>query len=190
MKLTPVIAHLREHCPRFETRVAGAARFEILPEATALGVPCAFVVPLTDDPDDPDADNGVGQALAESFAVFVAVSNAQDERGQASSDEMHDVRAELWAALLGWRPTTAYGLIRYEGSALVSLDRARMWTRFEFAADTAIGPEDGWQQRAQAQLPTFQGVDIRVDVADPIANPRPGPDGRIEFGSSINLPTE
>jgi hypothetical protein len=33
MNLTAVIEHLRERVPLFERRVAGAARFSVLPEA-------------------------------------------------------------------------------------------------------------------------------------------------------------
>ena len=186
MKLIPIIAHLRARCPTFANRIAGAAEYQVLPASTALAVPCAFVVPLDDNPEDNAAENSVSQLLSDGFAVIVALDNRLDERGQAASDVHHDVRAELWKALLGWSPGGDYGPVRYEGGSLIELDRARLWYQFEFSSEFQIGPEDGYQQDALEALPRFEGATIKVDVIDPIADPAPGPDGRIEFEARIN----
>lgn len=181
-----IIAHLRARCPTFAQRVAGAAEYAAARESTALAVPFAFVIPVDDEPEPNAAENGISQRLVETFGVVVAVSNATDERGQASAKAIHQVRAELWAALLGWRPTPQHGLIAYEGGNLLGLDRARMWWQFEFSTDFYIDDSDGWLQAQQQALPRFEGADIKVDVIDPIAQPRPGPDGRTEFEAQVN----
>lgn len=183
MDLETVIAALRTRCPTFSTRIAGAAQFKILPESAALAVPCAFAIPLDDNPGESLAMNSVRQTLTDSFAVIVAVSNVADERGQGAADQIHSLRAELWAALLGWRPADRYDGIAYEGGSLLAIDRARLWYQFEFGAPMEIAPEDGWQEIELAALPHFDGANINIDVIDPMADPNlayPGPDGRIE----------
>lgn len=195
MQLEPIISALRTRCPSFGNRIAGAAQFKLLPENAALAVPCAFVIPLDDSPQESRAQNSVRQALTDSFAVVVAVSNVADEKGQIGAQSTHSLRAEVWAALLGWRPDLRYDGINYEGGHLLSLDRARLWYQFEFGALMEIEPSDGYQETELATLPHFDGGTINVDVIDPMADPNvqyPGPDQRIEaklvIPKSGNLP--
>lgn len=189
MNLDTVIAHLRTYCPSFVGRVAGAARFKRMDETVNLPVPAAYVIPLDDNPGDRMSLNDVRQPLVESFAVIVAISNATDERGQASVNTAHDsIRAELWKALLGWQPdnlgsASRYRGIEYQGGNLLDLDRSRLWYQYDFGAEMEITPEDGWQGIELAALPHFDGLTVNVDDIDPAADPNvsyPGPDGRIE----------
>ena len=181
-----IIAHLRARCPSFAGRIAGAADYAALRESTALQVPCAFVIPVDDNPGPNTTQNGVHQVMVEAFGVVVALSNVADERGQGSYRTVHQIRAELWAALLAWKPSDEYGLVEYQGGNLLGLDRARLWWQFEFATDFHITDEDGWLLAQQNALPHFEGADIKADFIDPIADPRPGPDGRIELEAQIN----
>lgn len=185
MKLTPVIAHLRANCPTFAGRVAGAAQYATSKSATALRAPCAFVIPLDDAPESNGSKVGVRQQISESFGVVVAVSNEADEKGQAAVDQIHDLRSELWAALLNWPPADGYDGLDYQSGALIDLDRHRLWWQFEFGARTEIDSSDGYQP----DRPHFEGVTVSVDVIDPAADPNlsyPGPDGRIEVEVRID----
>lgn len=133
------------------------------------------------------ATTSVRVPMDETFAVIVALDNRLDERGQASGKGVHAIRAELWAALLGWRPEDRYDGVVYEGGNLMTIDRARLWWRFEFSAYMELGPEDGFQEGALAALPHFDGVNLNVDMIAPAADPNlqsPGPDGRIEHRAS------
>jgi hypothetical protein len=189
MQLEPIIAALRTRCPTFGNRIAGAAQFKLLPENASLAVPCAFVIPLDDSPQESRAQNSVRQALTDSFALIVAVSNIADEKGQGSAQSIHSLRTQVWAALLGWRPDLRYDGITYEGGHLLTLDRARLWYQFEFGALMEIEPSDAWQETELADLPHFDGGTISIDAIDPMADPNvryPGPDGRIEV--MLNLP--
>lgn len=192
MKLNLIIEQLRAYCPSFVgapgqlPRVAGAVEFSIVPESTALPVPCAFVLPLDDNPGASKAMNAVRQELVEGFAIVVALDNKSDERGQASGTALHDIRAELWKALLGWQPEPDYNGVVYEGGNLERIDRSRLWYRFEFSAQMEIGPSDGWEEGALQALPKLNEVRVKLDVIDPIVdrNIKPdgvGPDGRTEF---------
>ena len=122
MELEPIIAALRTRCPIFGGRVAGAAQFNLLPENAALEVPCAFVIPLDDDPQENISMNGVSQVLKDSFAVVIAVNNKLDERGQSSVSNVHAIRLLLWKSLLGWEPAEEYDGIVYEGGQVMRLD--------------------------------------------------------------------
>ena len=183
MQIETIIAALRARCATLGANVAGAAEFKHLDEATNLPLPCAFVIPLDDSPQESRSQNDVLQPLTDSFAVIVAVSNAADEKGQGGTAGIHAMRAELWKALLGWQPAARYNGIAYEGGSLLKVDRARLWYQFEFGAQMEINAEDGWQGDALAALAHFDGATIRVDVISPQADPNvqyPGPDGRIE----------
>ena len=203
MQLEIIVAALRARCPTFGTHVAGAAQFKLLPENVALAVPCAFVVPLDDSPQESRAQNSVRQELTDSFAVIVALSNVADEKGQGAARSVDSMRAELWAALLGWRPvaagvdssTSRYDGITYQGGNILALDRARLWYQFEFGALMEIEPADGWQGIELAALPHFDSATINIDTIDP-HDPNlgsTGPDGHIDEVLRIpktgNLPT-
>lgn len=190
-----IIQALRLRCPLFSGRVAGAAQFKALQEGAALQVPCAFVVPLDESPQDNQSQNGLRQRMKESFAVIVAISNVQDERGQSAAHGRRQIRNQLWKALLGWQPSEDHDAIEYEGGSLLTLDRARMWYQFEFGAYMEIGPEDGYQETYLNALPHYDGATIKVDVIDPVFDPNiaaTGPDSRIEAQITVpktgNLP--
>jgi len=120
----------------FSNRVAGAAQFKLLPETAALPTPCAFVIPLDDNPGDRQSENALRQDITDGFAVVVALSNQSDEKGQGSANNVRQVRRLLWSALLGWEPGTEYEAIQYDGGQILQLDRARIWYQFEF-----LGPD-------------------------------------------------
>lgn len=186
MQLEPIIAALRTRCPVFANRVAGAAQFKLLPESTQLPVPCAYVIPLDDNPQESMSMNSVRQALKDSFAVVVAVSNTTDEKGQSAASQIHNRRGELWAALLGWRPDLRYDGITYEGGQALAMDRARLWYQFEFGALMEIEDSDGWQEIELEQLPHLDGVTLKIDALDPADPNRANPlDGRYEAGALI-----
>lgn len=189
MKLATIIAQLRAHCPTFENRVGGAAEFAAARTSTALAVPCAFVIPLDDNPERNTHANGLRQELIEAFGVAVAVSNELDEKGQGAVDKVDDLRTEIWAALLNWPPGENYDGLQYQAGTLVQIDRSRLWWQFEFGARTEITEEDGYTPAH----PHFEGMTVNVDQIDPAADRNvqyPGPDGRIETELRINdLPT-
>lgn len=169
MNLNLVIAQLKAHCPIFAGMVSGSARFKRLDENTTMTVPAAFVIPLDDNPGERMSLNDVRQPLLESFAVIVALSNTPDERGQAAVSSAHDtVRAQIWAALLGWQPDnlhdqSRYRGIEYQGGNLLDLDRARLWYQFDFGAYMEIQPSDGWQAPELAAYPHFDNVYVTVN---------------------------
>ncbi|RJG06250.1 hypothetical protein D3870_09715 [Noviherbaspirillum cavernae] len=180
MNLSLIIAQLRARVPEFGNRVGGAANFKILPEAANFHAPAAYVIPMDESPERNQSGNGYRQRVQEGFGVIVVVSNVADERGQSALLSVHDMRALLFRALLGFRPAEEYDAIEYDGGNLLHMDRARLYFQFEFVVDYEIGEDDTWLAVRDSELPDWQGLDIEVDVAEP--------DGQIEAKTSINFP--
>lgn len=192
MQIDLVITQLRAYAPVFSGRVVGSALWAGMADTVNLVTPSAYVIPLADDPGEPLSQNDVYQKITESFAVICCISNLADERGQVPAETFHTVRAALWLALLGWKPTADHRGTAYQGAHLLDLDRARAWYQFEFGADFYIGPEDGWQSNPANLItgtPTaLETIHLDVDMIDPAALPNPGPDGRIELQADFDLP--
>ena len=184
MNLSLIIAQLRTYCTTFQNRVGGAADWNVIPEASALAVPCAYVIPLDDNPGEQQSKNGYRQAVRDGFAVILRVSNTGDERGQAAQSSVDALRAEVFAALLGWQPSSAYDAIEYEGGNLLQMNRAVLDYQLEFSAVMELDETDTWITRRNTALPALDTIHVDVDAIDPFADPnleQPGPDGRIEF---------
>jgi hypothetical protein len=138
MLIAPVITRLRAEVAAFADRVAGAADLAAAEGQDSLGVPSAFVVPLEDEVQDNSTAGGLTQEIEETIGVIVCVSNTADERGQAAADGLEAIRQALFAALLDWPPAEGYGGLEYRGGFIVTMNRARLWWRYDFAATGVI----------------------------------------------------
>jgi len=195
MKLNPIVAHLRGACPSFAGRVSGGIDWDAVVESAHLSLPAAYVIATADAASPSKAQNMVIQDITDQFNVVI-VLDASDERGQADNDILHDLRAELWLALVGWIPSPEYDPIEYGKGALLHISRARVVYQFTFFSEFQLGrnrrdePAETWQEFQLDGLPGFAGVDVNLDFIDP-ADPnlqRPGPDGRVEATFSVELP--
>lgn len=186
MKLAPIIAALRAHCPIFENRVAGAAQFKDLPEVGKMKLPAAYVVPGDDSPGEQKSQTDYWQDLTEGFAVIVFVSNGRDERGQfASYDVVHDVRQMLFKALLGWNPEERGEPITYAGGTLLDVNRHELSYQFDFTVLNEIDAGDTRLVDELSDLDEFKTLSIDVDFIDP----GKGSDDVIEHHTELTLPT-
>ncbi|HEY3984635.1 phage tail terminator protein [Cedecea sp.] len=185
MKLTPIVAALRARCLRFENRVGGAAQFKAIPDAGKLKLPAAYVVPAEDQTGEQCSQTDYWQDLTEGFSVIVVLSNERDEKGQwASFDAVHDVRAEVWKALLGWEPDPNAHEIVYAGGMLLDMTRCELYYQFDFTVKYEITEEDTRQQDDLNALDDLKTLSIDVDFIDP----GDGPDGRIEHHTELTFP--
>lgn len=194
MNLDVIIAQLRARVPDFSSRVGGAANFSVLPEAANLLVPAAYVIPLAEQPEEQGSQNGYKQLVREEFAVVLVLDNTGDERGQGAATNLQAWRTKLFRALLGFQPAADYDIVKFEGGQLLKFDRKRLYYQFEFSADYEITPEDTWIDVRDSELPDFEGLDLQIDAIDPFDPNRVpagdhGPDGVIDAGATINLPT-
>lgn len=187
MKLSVIVAQLRAHCPAFAARVSAGIDWDAVANSAKLNHPSAYVIAAGDEATKNDLQNGVRQNITDQFEVVVVLDTA-DERGQEAADQLHDLRASLWKALVGWKPGGDYDPIEYDGGALIFINRARVVYRFSFESafqlgrNTADQPAETWHEYELDGLPGFTGMTFNMDCIDP-ADPNqqsPGPDGRIE----------
>ena len=186
MKITALITQLREQCPTLANRIAAGIDLATLQANTPLQTPCAYVVPLADVASKSLAQNLMLQPIRDRFEVTLVLDTAD---AAAALDQLHDLRAELWRALVGFKPGSDYDAIEYDGGELVSINSSRVLYRLRFFAEFQLGrnlpgqPAESWHERELDGLSSFTGVTVRVDAIDP-ADPnlqRPGPDGRLEL---------
>jgi len=186
MKITPILTQLREQCPTLAQRVVAGFDLAALQAETPLQTPCAYVLPTADIASKNAAQNVTLQAVRDRFDA-VLVLDATD--ATKALDLLHDLRAELWRALVGFKPGAEYTGVEYDGSELVSINSSRVSYRLRFFAEFQLGrnlasqPAESWHERELDGLSSFTGATVRVDAIDP-ADPnlkRPGPDGRVEL---------
>ncbi|WP_339503882.1 phage tail terminator protein [Pseudomonas sp. RL_105y_Pfl2_101] len=186
MKITPILTQLREQCPTLAHRVAAGFDLATLQAEIPLQTPCAYVLPTADIASKNAAQNVTLQAVRDRFDA-VLVLDATD--ATKALDLLHDLRAELWRALVGFKPGAEYIGIEYDGSELVSINSSRALFRLRFFAEFQLGrnlasqPAESWHERELDGLSSFTRATVRVDAIDP-ADPnlkRPGPDGRVEL---------
>lgn len=187
MKLNPLVAHLRQACPSFAGRVTGGIDWDAVVESAQLPLPAAYVIATADAAAPNRAQNMVIQDITDQFNVVI-VLDTSDERGQADNDLLHDMRAELWRALVGFIPSPEYSPIEYGKGALLHISRARVVYQFTFFSEFQLGrnssdqPAETWQELELDGLTDFTGADFNMDCIDPADRnlQHPGPDGRIE----------
>ncbi|WP_367374366.1 hypothetical protein [Pseudomonas lini] len=186
MKITALITQLREQCPTLANRVAAGIDLATLQANTSLQTPCAYVVPIADLASKSVAQNLMLQPIRDRFEVTLVLDTTDATK---ALDLLHDLRAELWRALVGFKPGSDYEAIEYDGGELVSINSSRVLYRLRFFAEFQLGrnlpgqPAESWHERELDGLSSFTGVTVRVDAIDP-ADPnlqRPGPDGRLEL---------
>jgi hypothetical protein len=186
MKITALITQLRDQCPTLANRVAAGIDLATLQANTPLQTPCAYVVPIADLANKSLAQNLMLQRIRDRFEVTLVLDTTD---AAAALDQLHNLRAELWRALVGFKPGGDYEAIEYDGGELVSINSSRVLYRLRFFAEFQLGrnlpgqPAESWHERELDGLSSFTGVTVRVDAIDP-ADPnlqRPGPDGRLEL---------
>ena len=201
MNITQVIAQLKAAAPVFNGKVAGAAEYARgVEDQVWLLAPAAYVVPLDMDVGENTSQVGIYQHVTERIGVVVALDNSTnpaDRRGQTAVATVDQIQAQLFRALLNWRPDStvdnpgaaqasnpqvdheARGF-SFDGGAVRGWDLARLFYEFDFALDVVITDDDGWKP---ACLPL---VDIGVTLLMP-----GGGSGQETLASfSIGLPQD
>ncbi|WP_426206206.1 phage tail terminator protein [Pseudomonas sp. TWP3-1] len=186
MKISPILTQLREQCPGLADHIAVGVDLALLHDNPNLPTPSAHVTPLADVASASSAQNLILQPIRDRFDIVLVLDAADATK---ALDLLHDLRAELWRALVGFKPGNDYSAIVYDGGELVSLNSSRAFYRLRFFAEFQLGrnlpdqPAQSWHERELDDLASFTGATVRVDAIDP-ADPnlkRPGPDGRVEL---------
>ena len=175
MKLKPIIQELRAHCPGFEGRVFGVGTFSRLDESVAAELlPAAFVIPVSEDPEEPAVINRYKQQVRFNFAVILMVANTEDEQGLTAWERSVDLKKEVFKAILGADDIQAgRDWIQFE-SLTVQLD---------FSCQYEINDNETRHGADIDRLGRFLRMYTDIDV---IAE-KGHPDGRIEAKVLIDL---
>ncbi|KAF1022115.1 MAG: hypothetical protein GAK37_03403 [Pseudomonas sp.] len=194
MKITPLVTHLREHCPTFNAQIRAGLDLDTLQNLPPLNAPMAVITPIADKAHINTSQNTSRQTLRESFGVTLVFDLAPDGQAQAM-DQLHSLRAEIWRALVGFKPERFYEPVQYDGGEWVLLGRTRglyrlrFFTEFQLGRNLSTQPAETWHELELDALPSFNGATVKVDAIDP-ADPnlqRPGPDGRLEMTFSAEV---
>lgn len=207
MKIKTIIEQLRAHCPFFfdaknrRANVAGALSIEPLLMDANLPLPCAYVVLNDDEPEAQRSGQGYRQMVHEHFSVVVCLSAAADPRGQSVVDVVQDVRADVFAVLLGAQFEQGYSPIEYTGTKLEHYDKDRAFYTFNFTCAFEIEIEEtrqwadyaGDAARKIEGMVDYIGANIRVNFIDPFNDVNQGgvigvmPDRRIEHEFTVDF---
>ncbi|MFW6750365.1 hypothetical protein ACKUG4_06700 [Pseudomonas glycinae] len=186
MKISPILTQLRAQCPSLAGHIATGFDLALLQGDPNLPMPSAHVSPLADLASTSTAQNTASQPIRDRFEIILALDATDATK---ALDLLHDLRAELWRALVGFKPDSNYSAIVYDGGETVSINSSRAFYRLRFFAEFQLGrnlpsqPAESWHERELDGLSSFTGATVRVDAIDP-ADPnlkRPGPDGRVEM---------
>jgi hypothetical protein len=142
MRISPIVLKLRLANTRFGELVGGSA--ELAKALTgSLRKDMAFVIPLGEDAVRNEHDSAVEQSMIERFGVIIVLANdisQKDKLGIKAYDLVHDVRNELFGALMNL--DLGFELpISYRGGSLINLDSAYLWYQFEFDYTTRISTD-------------------------------------------------
>jgi len=134
MRIGRIVTKIRAANTLFGNMVAGAAELNLAMNGT-LQADSAFVIPLIESTGESKTVNITNENLLERFGVIVAIANDESQAevyGVVAYDKLHDIRAQLWACLLGWEIPEAESQLHYRGGKLLQLSGAYLWYQFEF----------------------------------------------------------
>ena len=168
LHLNEIIKALRERCPSFGGRVAGASQWAVdrLSEVEDPDYPAAYVVLENEQGGEVTINGQYNQHVDVSFAVIVMVGNQdrEDLRGQNTLEQIDSIRGELFKALLFWSPAERLlEKIVFDGAECILLDPARMAYRFDFKTQYRLDSSDTRQQKDYESYPDFQVTDLELN---------------------------
>lgn len=188
MNLEPIIEALRDRAPSFDGRVFGAGKWAGLERDEAPDYPAAYVVPISEDPEEQRSVNGYSQVVVNRFAVMVLVSQEEDERGQQATGAIDSLEKEIFKAILNWQqtPKTQFSEIVFDGAQALYMDSARLIWQLDFTFETYLDATDTYQKVEIDNLPDLEGLNVDVDCIEP-SSKKKQPDGHIEAKLKVDL---
>lgn len=165
MRLGRIALKLRAANTIFENRIAGAAELEIAMDNT-LKEDSAYVIPLSEAATVNETDPSVEQRIIERFGVVVAIKNDstdKDKLGIIAYDRLHEVRSQIFRAILGWEVPESETQIYYSGANLVNINRGYLWYQYEFEIAARVGFIDA--ELGQVDIIT-EDVDERIPLSE------------------------
>lgn len=108
-------------------QVGGAADFQSAAESNPTVTPCAFVIPLQENPQSNELANFVIQRVTATIGVMLVVRNVADQHGVAAQQDLAMLRQAVKDALLGWQPSDSCDPLERGPSNLLVFKDGHMW---------------------------------------------------------------
>lgn len=137
-----IIPRLRELCPIFAGRVAGAVDFRRAAQSDDYPAPHAFVLLQGITPTGEDLLSQIDQEMALNLTIWLCVPSTADERGQDASEQLISCFVQVRTALLGWTPDVErYTAIMMDGLTLPegeTFTRSRAWAQCDVVSNSLV----------------------------------------------------
>lgn len=136
MRTDDIVARVRAMCPGF------AVVDHALVSETQGSYPGAYIAPVKAEA-QPAGFIGVhSQMVRETVGVFITLERRMDnDAGLGTNDSLDDLRAELRAALVAWRPPGAEQPLEYAGGELSLRNGLASWREdFSTTYELRINP--------------------------------------------------
>jgi len=190
MRLGLIVAKLKDAGTTFGNLIGGAAEYGLAVEET-LQTDMAFVIPLMDTAKAQSNDFGINQKITERFGVVVALKtdiSQADKIGFKAYDRLHEIRAEIWSAILGWQMDDMEDMVTYVGGRLLNITRAYLWYQFEFMSSFRIDDDDGVSMEDLDNFNTIYGQFIMSPSANlPVETALPASTSIVDMAVSLDL---
>lgn len=132
-----VSARLAEQVGERFAFVGTVADLEAALDGLPRSAPAAYVLLLSENAGDRDSLDVHHQRIAQDFAVVIVCSNMRDATGSAASAELHVLRTQVRAALLGWSPDVANSeACAFTSGRLLAFKDQLLWWTDEFMVNT------------------------------------------------------
>lgn len=132
LDLQPVIDRLQGAATGFKA-IGASAELDGAIDGTVI-TPGAFVLPLAEAATAMDTLGRTSQRITQLFGVVLCVNNRRDAKGAAALNELHPLRQQVRAALVGWIPNADTAEpVHFVAGRLMKMDGdGRLWWIDEF----------------------------------------------------------
>jgi hypothetical protein len=140
MRLGKIVLKLRAQNGYFRNFIGGSAELGLALD-NAPTCEFAFVIAGAEATAPNVEDVAINQLISERFAVVVLLKNdlaQSDKHGFQAYEKLHDIRADIFRALIGWQLRENESTIYYQGGSLLSVNSTWLWYQFEFEAKTRL----------------------------------------------------
>lgn len=168
MRVSSIVFRLRDAQTIFNDAIGGVAELELVRQSKVVTKDMAFVIPIEETVEENIHEATLTQNLEEKFAVIVVLDNdssQKDKYGLLSYDRLHDIRSQLFRALVGWEPYIADSKIEYAGGQLLPLNPAYLWYQFDFKYALKLVEFDGYCDLQGSDLELESGLRDRIQVS-------------------------
>jgi maleate cis-trans isomerase len=174
MLISPIIQRLRENLPS-NYKVGGVAEYEAAADDSRLALPSFFVI-YAGSTATPVTSQTYEQTIDERLQVIAVISNTADRTGKTAQEQVHTIRANLFALLLNYQADPDANPLEFVNDRMWRMDAARYFHIFEFRQIGRLAPEDG----AQLVLDNFDSAYIDWNLVESQEENHPDAQDRIE----------